>query len=85
VTIPKGTALPASPVTPGGMTAIDCKIIYYSEAAGYLVGQIFCGTFRSEQQRELCKILTCVCGFTALDFDEDSGRRTAPIAQASLR
>jgi hypothetical protein len=52
VTIPKGTALPASPVTPGGMTAIDCKIIYYSEAAGYLVGQIFSGTFRSEQQRE---------------------------------
>jgi hypothetical protein len=25
------------------------------------------------------------CGLTALDFDEDSDRRTAPIAQASLR
>ena len=50
VTISKGTALPASAVTPGGVVASDCKIIYYNEAVGYLVGQVFSGTFRSEQE-----------------------------------
>jgi hypothetical protein len=32
-----------------------------------------------------CQNFRSRCGVTALDFDEDSGRRTAPIAQASLR
>jgi hypothetical protein len=33
----------------------------------------------------LSRIFRSRCGVRALDFDEDSGRRTAPIAQVSLR
>jgi hypothetical protein len=50
VTVPRGTTLPASPLLPGGVLPIDCRIIYYNKAVGHLDGHTFSGMFRSEQE-----------------------------------
>ncbi|MCA6123533.1 type I restriction enzyme HsdR N-terminal domain-containing protein [Bradyrhizobium sp. WSM 1704] len=49
LTLPRGTVLPTSPVSPGGILQIDCSIVYYNNAAGWLEGTKLSGTFTSEQ------------------------------------
>lgn len=50
VTIHKGTILPSTPVTPGGVAPVDCEITYNNVVVGFLAERTFSGTFNSEQQ-----------------------------------
>lgn len=50
ITIPQGTRLPETPVTPGGVVPVDCQVNYFNKAVGYLVGDRIRGIFEIEQE-----------------------------------
>lgn len=50
ISIPRGTRLPETPVTPGGVAPIDCQVNYFNKAVGCLRGDRIRGIFEIEQE-----------------------------------
>ncbi|WP_398468011.1 type I restriction enzyme HsdR N-terminal domain-containing protein [Tardiphaga sp.] len=50
ISIPRGTRLPETPVTPGGVAPVDCQVSYFNKAIGYLINDRIRGIFEMEQE-----------------------------------
>jgi hypothetical protein len=50
ISIPQGTRLPETPLTPGGIAPFDFRASYFNKAVGYLVDGRIRGIFEIEQE-----------------------------------